>query len=143
MVEIYTDGACKGNPGSGGWGAYIINGDETKSIWGGEPNTTNNKMELTSVIMALDHFKEPTDMTVYMDSQYVQKGITQWILNWKRNGWKTADKQPVKNKDLWIQLDALKAKHNVTWKWVKGHATSPGNNKADELANMGVYSKSE
>jgi len=137
-VTIYTDGACKGNPGPGGWGALLIKGDAEKELFGGEPQTTNNRMELTAVISALAALKRPCEIELYTDSQYVRQGIMTWIHNWKKNGWKTADKKPVKNADLWEMLDALAARHKITWHWVKGHADNPGNLRADALANRGV-----
>ena len=137
-VEIYTDGACKGNPGPGGWGALMVYKGAEKELWGGEPNTTNNRMELTAVIRALEALKRPTTIHVHTDSQYVQKGISQWIHNWKRNGWRTADKKPVKNADLWQTLDTLTKTHEIKWLWVKGHAGHPGNERADSLANRGI-----
>ena len=136
-VTIYTDGACKGNPGPGGWGALLIKGGTEKELFGGEPLTTNNRMELTAVIRALSALKRSCEVDVYTDSQYVRQGIMAWIHNWKRNGWKTADKKPVKNADLWEVLDTLAAQHSVTWHWVKGHADNPGNLRADALANRG------
>jgi ribonuclease HI len=138
MVEIYSDGACRGNPGPGGWGAILrFNGTE-KELFGGEAATTNNKMELTAVIRALEALTRPSKVHVYTDSQYVQKGIKEWIHGWKRNGWKTAAKEPVKNKELWIELDALRGKHEIEWHWVKGHAGHPENERADALANKGI-----
>jgi ribonuclease HI len=136
-VKIYTDGACKGNPGLGGWGVYLIYGAETKSLCGGVEETTNNRMELLAAIKGLEAIKRPIDIDIYTDSNYVRQGITQWIFNWKKNGWRTAAKQPVKNADLWKKLDELTAQHKVNWHWVKGHAGDPGNEKADELANLG------
>jgi ribonuclease HI len=138
LVEIYSDGACRGNPGPGGWGAILrFNGTE-KELFGGEPATTNNKMELTAVIRALEALTRPSKVHVYTDSQYVQKGIKEWIHGWKRNGWKTAAKEPVKNKELWIELDELRKKHEIEWHWVKGHAGHPENERADALANKGI-----
>ncbi|HEY9281680.1 MAG TPA: ribonuclease HI [Eoetvoesiella sp.] len=137
-VDIWTDGACKGNPGLGGWGALLRQGPHEKVLFGGEPNTTNNRMELMAVIEALKALKRPCDVIVHTDSQYVQKGMTEWLPNWKRRGWRTADKKPVKNADLWQQLDVLVEQHSLKWKWVKGHAGDPGNERADELANQGV-----
>ena len=137
-VEIFTDGACKGNPGPGGWGALLRFGTEEKELFGGEPNTTNNRMELTAVIEGLATLSRPCEVIVHTDSQYVQKGITEWIHNWKNRGWKTAAKAPVKNADLWRRLDALAAKHDVQWKWVRGHSGHPENERADALANRGV-----
>ncbi|MCE1244110.1 ribonuclease HI [Oryzomicrobium sp.] len=138
IVEIYADGACRGNPGPGGWGAWLISGSHQKELWGGEPETTNNRMELTAVIEALTALKRPVAVRVHTDSKYVQQGISSWIHGWKRNGWKTADKKPVKNADLWQRLDQLAAQHQVEWLWVKGHAGNVGNEKADALANRGI-----
>ncbi|MFM2052886.1 MAG: hypothetical protein RL456_923 [Pseudomonadota bacterium] len=137
-VVIYTDGACKGNPGPGGWGAWLVSGDHQKELWGGEPETTNNRMEMTAVIEALASLKRTCEVTLYTDSEYVKNGITTWIHGWKARGWKTAAKQPVKNVELWQRMDALAQLHKVEWRWVKGHAGDPGNEKADELANRGV-----
>ncbi len=137
-VTIYTDGACKGNPGPGGWGAWLTSGDHAKELCGGEATTTNNRMELTAVIEALAALKRPSIVDLYLDSQYVRQGITSWIANWKRRGWKTADKKPVKNEDLWRRLDQEVARHRITYHWVKGHAGDPGNEKADALANAGA-----
>ena len=137
-ITIYTDGACKGNPGPGGWGAWLRAEGYDKELWGGESLTTNNRMELTAVIEALAALKRNSPVVVYTDSQYVRQGITIWIHNWKRRGWKTADNKPVKNIDLWQRLDALAATHQVDWRWVKGHAGDPGNERADALANRGV-----
>ncbi|MFC7514366.1 ribonuclease HI [Herbaspirillum sp. GCM10030257] len=141
-VEIYTDGACKGNPGAGGWGALMVAGEHTKEMFGGEKNTTNNRMELKAVIEALSALKRPCTVIVHTDSQYVQKGISEWIHGWKARGWKTAAKEPVKNVDLWQALDAARATHTIEWRWVKGHAGHEGNERADALANMGVASVS-
>ena len=141
-VEIYTDGACKGNPGLGGWGALMIAGEHRKEIFGGERNTTNNRMELKAVIEALGALKRPCEVVIHTDSQYVQKGISEWIHNWRLRGWKTAAKEPVKNADLWQALDAAQAQHKVEWRWVKGHAGHDGNERADELANRGAASVS-
>ncbi len=138
QVEIWTDGACKGNPGLGGWGALLRQGQHEKTLYGGEPNTTNNRMELMAVIQALKALKRPCDVIVHTDSQYVQKGMSEWLANWKRRGWRTADKKPVKNADLWQELDLLVAQHELTWRWVRGHAGDPGNERADQLANLGV-----
>jgi ribonuclease HI len=137
-IDIYTDGACKGNPGAGGWGAMLRTGDKTKELCGGEANTTNNRMELKAVIEALNALKRPCTVVVHTDSQYVQKGITEWIHNWKARGWKTAAKAPVKNVDLWQALDVAQARHTIEWRWVKGHAGHEGNERADALANQGV-----
>jgi ribonuclease HI len=137
IVEIYTDGACKGNPGPGGWGAVLQYGDTTRKLHGGEPQTTNNRMELTAVIRALEALKRPTRVRLHTDSQYVQLGISAWIHKWKKNGWRTADKKPVKNAELWRELDELRQRHEIEWHWVKGHAGNAGNELADELANLG------
>jgi ribonuclease HI len=137
-VEIFSDGACKGNPGVGGWGALLrMNGAE-KELFGGEPNTTNNRMELTAVIQALTALTRPCEVLIHTDSQYVMKGMMEWIEGWKAKGWKTAAKQPVKNDDLWKTLDKLVAMHDVDWRWVKGHSGHPENERADQLANRGV-----
>lgn len=140
-VVIYTDGACKGNPGLGGWGVLLRAADGTeKELFGGEKETTNNRMEMMAVIQALASLKRPCQVTLHMDSQYVLKGITEWIKGWKAKGWKTSTKQPVKNVDLWQQLDALvqNSGHAIDWRWVRGHAGDPGNERADALANKGV-----
>ena len=141
-IEIWTDGACKGNPGPGGWGALLRYGDREKELCGGERHTTNNRMELTAVIEALASLKRRCKVVLHTDSQYVQLGISEWIPNWIRRGWKTADKKPVKNADLWQRLHELAARHDVHWRWVKGHAGVDGNERADELANRGVESLS-
>jgi len=138
QVEIYTDGACKGNPGPGGWGAWLRSGEHEREIWGGEAQTTNNRMELTAVIESLTALKGPSRVTLHLDSEYVRNGITSWIHNWKRRGWRTAANQPVKNVDLWQRLDALTQSHQIDWRWVKGHAGHEGNERADALANRGV-----
>lgn len=138
ITQIYTDGGCRGNPGPGGWGVVLQAGSAEKELWGGEANTTNNRMELTAVIRALGALTRPASVQIHTDSQYVQKGISQWIHNWKRNGWKTADKKPVKNADLWQELDRISQQHRITWLWVKGHAGHPGNERADTLANRGI-----
>lgn len=137
-LKIWTDGACKFNPGPGGWGAYLVWGEKTLELCGGEEETTNNRMELTAVIEALSAVKRPVPMTIYLDSQYVKNGIDSWIAGWKRKGWRTASGQPVKNVDLWKKLDELVSAHDIDWQWVKGHAGEEGNEKADELANRGV-----
>lgn len=138
QVTIYTDGACSGNPGPGGWGAVLYYGDSVKELNGGDSNTTNNKMELTAAIEALQTLKEHCDVELYTDSTYVKDGINQWMPNWKRNGWRTASKKPVKNKELWEALDVAIQQHDVTWHWVKGHAGDPGNERADALARAGI-----
>lgn len=140
QVVIYTDGACKGNPGPGGWGAWLVAGSHEKELFGGERSTTNNRMELTAVIEALASLKRTCDVTIYTDSEYVRKGITEWLPGWKARGWKTADKKPVKNVELWQRLEALASLHHVHWRWVKGHAGDPGNERADALANRGAAS---
>ena len=137
-VVIYTDGACKGNPGPGGWGALLRSGAHERELFGGEAHTTNNRMELTAVIRALDSLKRSCAVDLFTDSQYVKNGIETWIRNWRRNGWKTADKKPVKNEDLWRALDEAVARHEVKWHWVKGHAEDVDNERADALANRGV-----
>jgi ribonuclease HI len=138
VVDIFTDGACRGNPGPGGWGAILRAEGKEKELWGGEAATTNNRMELTAVIRALEALKRPSRLRVFTDSQYVQKGISEWVHGWKRNGWRTADKKPVKNVDLWQRLDAALKAHEVRWHWVKGHAGHPENERADRLANKGI-----
>ena len=138
QVTIHTDGACKGNPGRGGWGAVLQSGAHEKELWGGEHATTNNRMELMAAIMALEALKGPSDVTLVTDSKYVMQGITEWIGGWKARGWKTADKKPVKNDDLWRRLDTARARHKVTWRWVKGHAGHELNERADALANRGI-----
>ncbi|TAM89564.1 MAG: ribonuclease HI [Candidimonas sp.] len=137
-VDIWTDGACKGNPGVGGWGALLRQGGNERELFGGEVDTTNNRMELTAVIQALRALKRRCLVLVHTDSQYVQKGMSEWLANWKRRGWRTADKKPVKNADLWRELDALVARHDLSWRWVRGHAGNPENERADQLANLGV-----
>jgi ribonuclease HI len=139
-VVVYTDGACKGNPGPGGWGAWIRWGEHEREMFGGEALTTNNRMELTAVIEALAALKRGCRVAIYTDSEYVRNGITSWIHNWKSRGWRTADKKPVKNIELWQRLDALAAQHEVQWHWVRGHNGDPGNERADQLANRGVDS---
>jgi len=141
-VVIYTDGACKGNPGPGGWGALLRAGAAERELWGGEPHTTNNRMELLAVIHGLSALTRSCAVTVYTDSEYVKNGITTWIHGWKKRGWLTADRKPVKNQDLWQRLDQLAAQHRVDWPWVKGHAGDPGNERADALANRGIGSSS-
>jgi ribonuclease HI len=137
-VVIYTDGACKGNPGPGGWGAWLRWGEHERELFGGEAQTTNNRMELTAVIQALAALKRGCRVAIYTDSAYVRNGITSWIHAWKQRGWRTADKKPVKNVELWQRLDELNALHDVQWHWVKGHDGDPGNERADELANRGA-----
>lgn len=137
-VRLYTDGACKGNPGPGGWGVLLRYGDVEKELWGGDNATTNNRMELQAVIEGLLALTRPSRVTIVTDSQYVKNGMTQWIHNWKRNGWKTAARKPVKNADLWQRLDDLVHKHDVHWEWVRGHSGHPENERADQLANRGI-----
>ena len=141
-IEIYTDGACKGNPGPGGWGVLLKSAGTEKELFGGELATTNNRMELMAVIQALSALKRPCEVTLFLDSQYVLKGITEWLPGWKAKGWRTASKQPVKNVELWQQLDALvqQGGHRIDWRWVRGHNGDPGNERADALANRGVES---
>ncbi len=138
QVTIYTDGACSGNPGPGGWGAILMHGEREKEICGGEELTTNNRMELMAAIKALEALKRPCKVELYTDSSYVKNGISQWLYNWKRRGWKTADKKPVKNEDLWKALDTARQVHDVSWNWVKGHAGHPENERADALARQGM-----
>lgn len=137
-IQIWTDGACSGNPGPGGWGALLVAGKNRKELYGGVPDTTNNRMELMAAIEALNALKKPSAVTLHTDSTYVKDGLTKWIHGWKRNGWKTAAKKPVKNKDLWQALDEACARHEIKWVWVKGHAGDEGNEKADELARRGA-----
>ena len=136
-VVIYTDGACSGNPGPGGWGAVMMSGAHERDLWGGEPLTTNNRMELYAAIAALEALKRPCKVDLHTDSQYLRQGITEWISGWKARGWRTAAKAPVKNDDLWKRLDAARGRHDVSWRWVKGHAGHPLNERADELARRG------
>ena len=138
IVEIYTDGACKGNPGVGGWGALIQRGGKARELHGGEPHTTNNRMELTAVIRALEALEPGIRVRLHTDSQYVQLGISEWIHSWKKRGWRTADKKPVTNEDLWRRLDELAGAHEIEWLWVRGHDGNAGNERADELANLGA-----
>ena len=137
-VVIYTDGACSGNPGPGGWGAILMFGEKSREICGGEPDTTNNRMELMAAIQALETLTRPCQVELHTDSQYVMKGISEWIHNWKRRGWRTADNKPVKNDDLWRRLDEARSRHNVQWRWVKGHAGHEHNERADALAGQGL-----
>ena len=137
-VQVYADGACRGNPGPGGWGAVLSFGEREKELFGGEPLTTNNRMELTAVIPALEALKRHCEVDVYTDSQYVQKGISEWLPSWKKRGWKTAGRKPVKNVDLWQRLDELAAGYSIRWHWVRGHAGHAGNERADALANRGA-----
>lgn len=137
-VIAYTDGACRGNPGPGGWGVFLQYGEHRKEFSGGEAPTTNNRMELMAAISALESLREPCKVTLHTDSKYVLQGLTEWLPGWKKRGWKTADKKPVKNQDLWERLDAAAARHQVDWKWVKGHAGDSGNENADRLANQGL-----
>jgi ribonuclease HI len=138
QVNIYTDGACKGNPGHGGWGALLVSGTKEKELFGGEANTTNNRMELMAVIQALSALKRPCQVTIHTDSKYVLQGITEWITGWKAKGWKTSAGHAVKNVDLWQALDAATTRHKIVWRWVKGHSGHDGNERADELANRGA-----
>jgi ribonuclease HI len=138
VIEIYTDGACRGNPGPGGWGALLKSDKSKKELSGAEPATTNNRMELTAVIRALEALKRPVQARLYTDSEYVRRGITEWLPAWKSRGWRTADRQPVKNQDLWQQLDELAARHEIEWRWVPGHAGVPGNERVDRLANEAI-----
>ena len=138
VVTIHTDGACRGNPGPGGWGASLEYGDNQRLLYGGELNTTNNRMELTAVIKALQALKFNCQIELYTDSKYVLQGITDWMANWKKRNWRTADKKPVKNVDLWQELDELVSEHDINWHWVKGHSGHPGNELADQLANKGI-----
>ena len=137
-VTIYTDGACRGNPGSGGWGVLIIENNNEITLFGGKKNTTNNQMEMTAAIEGLSYFEERTDIEIYTDSNYLKDGIESWIHSWKKNGWKTASKKPVKNKELWMKVDKLNQFHNVSWSWVKGHSGNRENDIADMLANKGI-----
>jgi ribonuclease HI len=137
-VEIYTDGACRGNPGPGGWAATLSFGDGEKELAGAEAQTTNNRMELTAVIRALEALKRPVQAKVYTDSEYVRRGINEWIAGWKARGWLTADRKPVKNQDLWLRLDELAAAHEIEWHWVRGHSGVPGNERVDLLANQAI-----
>ena len=137
-VTIYTDGACRGNPGPGGWGALMIARGRERELWGGDSATTNNRMELTAVIRALEALKRRCRIRLYTDSKYVIQGVEEWMAAWKKRDWKTADRKPVKNRDLWEALDALTASHDITWHWVKGHAGDAGNERADALANRGI-----
>ena len=138
MVEVFSDGACKGNPGPGGWGALLRYGTDEKELWGGEADTTNNRMELMAVIRALEALTRPSQVRVTTDSQYVKQGVTAWMARWKRNGWRTADRKPVKNRDLWERLDKATSRHELQWQWVRGHRGHPENERADRLANRGI-----
>lgn len=138
MIEIFTDGACRGNPGPGGWGALLRYDGKEKELYGGEAQTTNNRMELMAAIQALESLTRQCDVQLTTDSEYVKNGITQWIVNWKKRGWRTASKKPVKNTDLWQRLDKAASEHNVSWHWVRGHTGHPENERADELANRGI-----
>ena len=142
-IVIYTDGACKGNPGEGGWGAVIENEKSVNKLYGYERNTTNNRMEIVAAIKALKTFSEKSDIIIYTDSKYLMNGINDWINNWKKNNWKTSNKKDVKNVDLWKIIDELNLKHNIEWNWVKGHSGNPGNEMADDLANLAISRKSE
>ncbi|ASJ72452.1 ribonuclease HI [Granulosicoccus antarcticus] len=138
MIEIYTDGACRGNPGPGGWGALMRSGENEKELWGGEAHTTNNRMEMMAVIKSLEALKRPSEVVLTTDSQYVRKGITEWIEGWKRKNWQTSARKPVKNADLWVEIDTLANKHTVEWRWVKGHSGHAENERVDDLANRGI-----
>lgn len=138
LVEVFTDGACKGNPGPGGWGALLRYGEHEKELHGGEAQTTNNRMELMAVIQALEALKRPSPVRITTDSQYVKRGVTEWMARWKRNGWLTAERKAVKNRDLWERLDRALAQHQVQWHWVRGHTGHPENERADQLANRGI-----
>ncbi len=138
VITIYTDGACRGNPGPGGWGALLQSGEHVKEISGAEPATTNNRMELTAVIRALEALKRPVEVRLYTDSEYVRRGISEWLPSWKARGWKTAARKPVKNQDLWQALDAAAARHRIEWHWVKAHSGVPGNERVDRLANLAI-----
>jgi len=138
QVDIFTDGACRGNPGPGGWGAVLRYGDKEKELFGGEPHTTNNRMELMAAIQALEALKDPCEVNLTTDSQYVRKGITEWLVNWKKRNWQTAAKKPVVNKDLWQRLEAAADRHRVKWHWVRGHSGHSENERADRLANRGI-----
>ena len=137
-VTIYTDGACRGNPGPGGWGVLLIYGEHERELWGGESETTDNRMELMAAIEALAALRQPCNVQLHTDSTYVLKGVTEWLANWQKRGWKTASKKPVKNVDLWQKLNAEIARHQINWQWVKGHSGDPGNERADQLANRGI-----
>lgn len=137
-VEIYTDGACRGNPGPGGWGALLRAGEREKELYGAEPQTTNNRMEVMAAIRALEALKRPVDVSLTTDSQYLRKGITEWLPQWKRRGWKTADRKPVKNQDLWERLERALGQHRIRWHWIKGHSGHPENERADRLANRAI-----
>ncbi len=139
-IKIYTDGACSGNPGPGGWGALMLYRGHEKEIKGGNPATTNNRMEMMAAIQALKTLKKPSEVVLYTDSIYLRDGVTKWLANWRRNGWRTAAKKPVKNQDLWQDLDDAMSPHEIDWRWVKGHAGDPGNERADELAHQGLQS---
>ena len=143
MIEIYTGGACRGNPGPGGWAALLLSGAHEREISGAEPLTTNNRMELTAVIRALEALKRPVEARVYTDSEYVRRGITEWLAAWKARGWRTAARKPVKNQDLWQRLDELSARHRIDWHWVPGHAGVPGNERVDRLANLAIDALSQ
>jgi len=137
-VEIHTDGACRGNPGPGGWGAVLSTGGHEKELYGAEPETTNNRMELMAAIAALESLKRPCEVSLTTDSEYLRKGITEWVSRWKRNGWKTSDKKPVKNQDLWLRLEKATQTHRIRWHWIRGHTGHPENERADALANRAI-----
>jgi ribonuclease HI len=143
VIEIYTDGACRGNPGPGGWAALLLSGEHEREISGAEPLTTNNRMELTAVIRALEALKRPVEARVYTDSEYVRRGVTEWLAAWKARGWRTADRKPVKNQDLWARLDELRSRHHIEWHWVPAHAGVPGNERVDRLANLAIDALSQ
>lgn len=143
MIEIYTDGACRGNPGPGGWAALLRTGEHEREISGAEPLTTNNRMELTAVIRALEALKRPVEARLYTDSEYVRRGVTEWLAAWKARGWRTAGRKPVKNQDLWARLDELRSNHHIEWHWVPAHAGVPGNERVDRLANLAIDALSQ
>ena len=140
QVEIYTDGACSGNPGPGGWAALLLSAEHERELSGAHPHTTNNRMEMTAALRALEALKQPCRVVLHTDSKYLQQGMNGWLENWKRNGWKTANKKPVRNEDLWRELDAARARHRIEWCWVRGHAGNPGNERADQLAREAMIS---
>jgi ribonuclease HI len=143
VIEVYTDGACRGNPGPGGWAALLMMGEHEREISGAEAHTTNNRMELTAVIRALEALKRSVELRLYTDSEYVRRGITEWLPGWKARGWRTAERKPVKNQDLWQRLEELAAGHRIDWRWVRGHAGVPGNERVDRLANAAIDTLSQ